>query len=151
MKIHRLISTCCGVGYSTYAPGTIGSLLGFLLALLLNDHFLFVAIIIFFFTGVWASRLTAEETGAEDPQIVVIDEVVGMMVTLLFIPKTLFFYIAGFVLFRLFDITKPLVIRKSETVKGGWGVMLDDVLAGVFANITLQLLHLGYLLVKNLN
>ena len=71
---------------------------------------------------------------------VVIDEVAGMCITLLFVPVTLKFVLIGLVLFRFFDIVKPLGIRQLEKLPGGWGVMADDVLAGIYANVVLQIL-----------
>ncbi len=71
---------------------------------------------------------------------VVIDEVAGMCITLLFVPVTIKFVLIGLVLFRFFDILKPLGIRQLEKLPGGWGVMADDVLAGIYANIVLQIL-----------
>ena len=76
----------------------------------------------------------------------VIDEVAGMWVSVLFLPQNLWLLIAGFILFRFFDIVKPLYIRRMEAFKGGWGVMLDDVLAGVYANIILQVIVFFHLL-----
>jgi phosphatidylglycerophosphatase A len=75
----------------------------------------------------------------KDSNKVVIDEVAGMMVTLLFIPLQLKFIVAGFVLFRFFDIAKPLLIKKMELLPKGWGVMADDILAGIYAHILLYL------------
>jgi len=69
---------------------------------------------------------------------VVVDEAAGMCITLLFVPVALKYVICGLILFRFFDIVKPLYIKKMEKLPGGWGIMLDDVLAGVYANIILQ-------------
>ncbi|MFN3666624.1 MAG: phosphatidylglycerophosphatase A, partial [Sediminibacterium sp.] len=74
----------------------------------------------------------------KDSGKVVIDEAAGMMISLLFVPPTLPYIITGFVLFRILDITKPLLIRKTESLPGGWGVMLDDVIAGIYANLLLH-------------
>lgn len=79
-----------------------------------------------------------EPDWGKDSSRVVIDEVAGMLVTMLFLPHNLYLLIAGFVLFRFFDILKPLGIRKLEVLPGGTGVMLDDVLAGVYGNVVLQ-------------
>ncbi|MCB0573694.1 MAG: phosphatidylglycerophosphatase A, partial [Saprospiraceae bacterium] len=83
----------------------------------------------------------ADEWG-EDPRHVVADEMVGMWLTLVGLPLTLVNIGVGFALFRFFDIAKPFGIRRMESIPGGWGVVLDDVLAGVYANILLQLLNL---------
>ena len=87
--------------------------------------------------GIWAGN-KVEPFWGKDHQRVVIDEVAGMCISLLFIPVELKYVLAGLFLFRLFDITKPLFIRRMEQFRGGWGVMLDDVLAGIYANILLQ-------------
>lgn len=76
----------------------------------------------------------------KDSYRVVIDEVAGMWVTMLFVPADWRFLLAGLLLFRIFDIWKPLYIKRTEALPGGWGVMMDDVLAGVYANIVLQVI-----------
>ncbi|HEX3384328.1 MAG TPA: phosphatidylglycerophosphatase A, partial [Mucilaginibacter sp.] len=93
--------------------------------------------IVITFLGVWSSGVVAKVWG-EDPAKVVIDEVAGMWISLLFLPVCWQYTLAGLILFRIFDIAKPLYIRKMENLRGGWGIMLDDVLAGVYANILLQ-------------
>jgi phosphatidylglycerophosphatase A len=81
-----------------------------------------------------------EPEWGHDPQKIVIDEIIGFWIAMIAVPYTAWTLFAGFVLFRIFDIWKPLGIRKMEKFKGGWGVMLDDVLAGIYANIVLQVL-----------
>ena len=81
----------------------------------------------------------AEKDWGHDAGKIVIDEVVGMWITLWLVPKSLMLYAIGFVLFRVFDILKPLGVRQSQKLPGGWGVMVDDLLAGVYANLILQL------------
>lgn len=76
----------------------------------------------------------------DDPGVICLDEVVGMLVTLYLIPISLAMVFLGFILFRFFDITKPFGIKKMEKLKGAWGVLLDDVLAGIYANLTLNLI-----------
>jgi len=88
--------------------------------------------------GVVASGRAAIELGLTDPPMVVWDEVVGMGVALLAVPHGLLVVLAAFGLFRLFDITKPYPIKRLERLPGGYGIMLDDVLAGVYANVCLQ-------------
>ena len=80
----------------------------------------------------------------EDPSHVVADEMVGMWLTLVGNPLTLGNFVIGFLLFRFFDIAKPLGVRRLESIPGGWGVVLDDVLAGVYANVVLQLINLYF-------
>lgn len=149
----KIFATGFGAGYSPFAPGTMGALVGvlFFLPSLLNNkghlfqfsspqtEILFLLIPIFFFLGVHATDKLESEWG-HDPQRIVVDEIVGVWISLLFVPLTWSMFISGFILFRIFDIWKPLGIRKMENLKGGWGVMMDDVLAGVYANIVLQIL-----------
>jgi len=85
--------------------------------------------------GTWSAHEYALHTGIKDPSEVVIDEVAGMWISLLFIPKNIFLFTLAFVLFRLFDIFKPWVINKVQDMKGGFGIMLDDILAGIFTRI----------------
>lgn len=88
--------------------------------------------------GAWSARLTEKALGVEDPGPVVIDEVVGMFVSLLWLPATWPVVLAAFLAFRVFDIVKPWPAGRLEHVPGGWGVMADDVMAGVYANLLVQ-------------
>jgi phosphatidylglycerophosphatase A len=90
------------------------------------------------FAGVWSSSIM-EAVWGKDPSKVVIDEVAGMAVGLLFLPVTVKYVVCGFILFRFFDIVKPLYIKKMEALPKGWGIMFDDVLAGIYTNILLQI------------
>lgn len=96
-----------------------------------------LATIAVLFTGVWVSNHLEKYWGKDSGKIV-IDEVLGMMVTLLFLPVSLEIVVLGFVLFRFFDITKVLGIRRSETLPKGWGVMVDDLWAGIYSHLILQ-------------
>jgi len=118
------------------------------IAVFLNDWILVPVILILFFVGIEASRRTSLELGQTDPKEVVIDEVVGMAVSLLFLPRTFLFILTAFLLFRVFDIKKPGFIRKMERFPGGVGIMLDDLGAGIMANITIQVFHLLYLMIR---
>jgi phosphatidylglycerophosphatase A len=97
--------------------------------------------------GAWASGRAEEISGIIDPSFVVIDEVAGQLITLFLLPFSWKVLVAGFVLFRLFDVIKPFPARRLEKMHGGWGIMMDDVLVGVYANI---LLHLAVFLWPNL-
>jgi phosphatidylglycerophosphatase A len=154
MKLHHIvIATGLGLGFSPKAPGTIGALGGCLVALLLNQYsgwyneHLALLIVIFFFLGVYCSN-KLEIAWGKDPSRIVIDEIVGMWISLLALPSGWLYMLAAFILFRFFDIYKPLLIRKMEKLKGGWGIMMDDVLAGIYANVVIQL---SYILIKVLN
>jgi phosphatidylglycerophosphatase A len=142
--LHKLIVTGFGLGYSPIAPGTVGAIGGCVSAILLwryaaypNVSLAFL-ILLFLFLGIYCSTKMEQEWG-KDPSRIVIDEVVGMWISLWLIPPGWGYVVLAFVLFRLFDIYKPLFIKKMEVLKGGWGVMMDDVLAGIYANIVIQL------------
>ncbi len=139
------LATGLGVGRSPYAPGTMGSLLGVLLVyFLLPQHFglQFLLFAVVFVVALITSQWLAEAEGTKDPSVVVIDEIAGQLVTFLWIPfidlHSFKVLLAGFLMFRAFDIWKPWPIRKAENLPGGLGIVLDDVLAGIFANIILQ-------------
>jgi phosphatidylglycerophosphatase A len=141
-----LIGTGFGTGYSPVAPGTAGSLLALILMIVwpLSSWYWLGIMLLFLAVGVWAGGLIEKDKG-EDPSLVVVDEMVGQWIALLFLPTyALKIYGAAFLLFRLFDVWKPYPIYQSQRFKGGWGIMMDDVLAGIYANILLQLvLRLG--------
>ena len=145
--LSKIVATGFGTGFVPKAPGTAGSVLAIGLYYLFFPaapsvliHFIFFLIIAaVFFMGVWTST-RAESFYGHDPSCVVIDEIVGMGITLLFIPKIWYVALAGFVLFRFFDITKWLGADRMQRLKGGWGVMMDDVVAGIWSNMMLQLI-----------
>ena len=144
------IATCFGVGFFPLAPGTAGSAVGLGLVagigrLPLAHHWLVVivaaAVIGIGALGVWAANGAEKFFGRVDPGQVVIDEVVGQMLTLLLLPDATWkWLLAGFVLFRLFDVVKPFPARSLERAPGGWGIMLDDVAAGAYGLGSLALL-----------
>jgi phosphatidylglycerophosphatase A len=153
------LATGLGAGFVPIAPGTAGSAEGVAIFLaIFAFHFgqttlLFVLTIlnvVIFVVGVWASTRTCEITGFKDPRLVVIDEVSGQLIALTplaFFPSfSMAGAIAGFLLFRLFDIFKPYPIRKLERLRAGLGVMADDALAGVYAAVLLWLGHLARLI-----
>lgn len=140
-----LIGTGFGSGFSPVAPGTAGALLAFgvwyALSFLVPASVLLwltvVLALVFTVAGVWAAN-RLEQTWGEDPSRVVVDEMVGCWITLLAAPAGHLWYgLAAFGLFRLFDIWKPLGIRRMENLPGGIGVMMDDVLSGVYGFIVL--------------
>lgn len=144
--IHKLNATVLGAGYSPFAPGTMGALVGILILFLIKwqqpelQYFtwgLLLATIVFTLLGVWSTNELESEWG-KDPSKVVVDELIGVWIAVLWIPVETQWLILGFILFRFFDIAKPLGIRRLENIKGGWGVMLDDVGAGIYANLVLQ-------------
>jgi phosphatidylglycerophosphatase A len=141
----KIIATGFGAGYFPIAPGTAGSLLALVPVALffpsqpssLIPFIFFLIIVAVFFAGVWASG-RAERIYGHDPSCVVIDEIVGMWLTIFLIPPTALWLLAGFVLFRLLDITKWLGADRAQRIPGGWGVMADDVVSGLWGNLILQ-------------
>ncbi len=138
---HYILGTALGSGYAPFAPGTAGSLLALMLFwfLPMPTAYRLACIALLFFAGVWSAGLIEREQG-KDPQIVVIDELVGQWIALLFIPHQWAWFGASFLLFRLFDIFKPWPVYQSQNLPGGWGIMIDDVLAGIYANLFIQLI-----------
>lgn len=126
-----------GSGFSPRAPGTVGSavaLLPWLWLRTLSLPFYALALLIAFALGVWASSWVVRRSGVQDPQVVVWDEFVGVWIALAAAPAGWIWMLAGFVLFRLFDIWKPWPVSwADEEIHGGLGVMLDDVIAGIYA------------------
>jgi phosphatidylglycerophosphatase A len=147
--VARLTATGLATGYSPVAPGTAGSLLALLALWLLhplNPLFLGSALVILFPLGVWSSsRVEREEVRKgrkQDPSIVNVDEILGMGLSVALLPASAprIWLVAGFFLFRFYDIVKPFPIDRSQRLPGGWGIMIDDVIAGIYANIVLQAL-----------
>ena len=138
------IATCGPVGYVRVAPGTAGSIVGLALygaAGLLGGTLVEVGLVAAVLAaGVWSSSAGERHFGETDPGVVVIDEVAGMLVTLLGLQVTWGGALAGFLAFRFFDVVKPFPARWAEGLPGGWGIMADDVIAGVYAHLALRLL-----------
>ena len=141
-----LIATSGYVGYFPIAPGTAGSLAGLAVFAAIRaaaSPALEVAlIVVVLVAGIWAAGIAESVLGQEDPGPVVIDEVLGMLVTLALLPVSWVGALTGFVLFRLFDIVKPYPANRLERLHGGTGIMLDDAMAGVYAYAVLRVLIL---------
>jgi phosphatidylglycerophosphatase A len=135
------LATCLGVGYVPFAPGTFGSLVGVLLWYLLPDSpsIQVVAIAIVFIIGSWSGSVAERHFRSTDPSPVVLDEVMGMWITLLMNPVGWQGMTIAFLLFRVFDVIKPYPANKLERLPGGIGVMADDGMAAVYANLALRL------------
>ena len=133
MIIWRFVATFFYLGKLPFAPGSWGSLGALLLWLLLPVTFAvhLSVIIILFVLGVYSSSRMAKYLDDHDPSEVVIDEVVGMGISLFMLPHSPGLYVLAFTLFRVFDILKPSFIYRIQNLSGGWGIMLDDVLAGL--------------------
>ncbi len=132
--MNRLISTFFGVGYLPKAPGTWGSLFAILIWWFVpveNIPLQLGLILLVLIIGIYSSTKYPDKIKKSDPSEVVIDEVAGMWIALFLIPKSLFLYLIGFIIFRILDITKPLIIDKAQNLPKGWGIMMDDVLAGL--------------------
>lgn len=144
MRARLLISTGLGVGYVPLAPGTAGSLLGLALHAMLylaaGPAAALGGTVVATALGFWAAGSAERHFGRRDPGQVVIDEVAGQMLTLAFLPLTGGVAAAGFLLFRLLDILKPFPARRLEALPGASGIMADDLMAGLYANLILQAL-----------
>lgn len=137
----RWLATGLGSGYAPFAPGTAGSAAGLLLFWPLarvSSPVQVAMCVALFLTGTAASGRVAREVGRKDPGLVVVDEVLGMWVTLLALPFTFQVAVLGFVLFRALDVWKPWPARALESLPGGWGIMADDAAAGVYANLLVR-------------
>jgi len=141
-------ATGLGAGHLPVAPGTWGSLEGVVLAAAIHwtipiwERGIIAGLaILFSVVGVWAASRSAALSGDSDPSKVVIDEIAGQLLCLVWIPVTGVSLLAGFLLFRCFDIVKPAPARQSESLPGGWGIMADDWIAGLYAGGVLALLH----------
>jgi phosphatidylglycerophosphatase A len=143
-RLAVLVATVAYCGYFPIAPGTAGSAAGLLVYLLLSraqSPGLEAAVIAgVFAAGTWAAGRAERYFGGIDPGPVVIDEVLGMLVTLAFIPAGWSAALLGFFIFRIFDIIKPYPANRLEKLHGGFGIMADDAMAGVYANLVLRLL-----------
>jgi phosphatidylglycerophosphatase A len=140
-RFATFLATAGYVGYIPIAPGTFGSAVGLAVyaAVRWSDNVIVegLVLLIALVMGIWAADLVEKQLG-KDPSAVVIDEVLGMLVTLAFINASISAAIAGFFLFRLFDVIKPYPAGRLEHLHGGPGIMLDDAMAGVYANLTLR-------------
>lgn len=161
-----LALTTFGVGYSPIAPGTAGSAVGVLIYIVFGRLETYasglyatrlsaeatsaaivsvnaLALLVFTIAGIWASGHSIELLGDKDPSEAVVDEVIGQLITFLFVPFAISwgFVAAGFLLFRLFDIWKPFPINTLQNLPGGIGVCADDILAGTYAGICLAVIY----------
>lgn len=142
MKPKNFIAVGFGSGLSPFMPGTCGTVVGVIFYLIMQDFNLWLyalTVLLFILIGFWICGETAKELGAHDHPSIVWDEIVGYLLTMFAVPKGWLWVILGFIYFRLFDIIKPWPIRLiDERVKGGIGIVADDLLAAVYAWIALQ-------------
>ena len=144
--LSRFLATGAYSGYAPIAPGSAGTLVGLGLYLLIpasGSHLWVAGLLALLAIGVKVSG-DAEAVWGKDPPSVVIDEIFGFGVTVALLPKSVKVAVAGFVLFRLLDIVKPAPARQLERLHGGWGVMLDDLVAGIYGNLLLRLGAFAY-------
>ena len=142
-KLVLFFATGCYSGFSPGAPGTAGSVIGVALFWFLSPlsfPLYIITVTAFIFLAIWCASRASGIFQKKDPSQVVIDEIAGYLVTMAALPPTWGYIIAGFLLFRVMDIVKPYPIRWiDQNIAGGCGIVLDDVLAGVYANIILQI------------
>jgi len=143
-RLARAIATAGGLGYAPVAPGTVASLPPALAVWWLapSELALLSAATLVTLVGIWASDREARRLGQKDPRCIVIDEVAGMLVACCWNPRGWPWVLALFLLFRVFDVWKPLGINQLQALPGGLGVVVDDVLAGVYASLLGQVRHL---------
>jgi phosphatidylglycerophosphatase A len=143
-RLAVLLSTVGYIGYFPVAPGTVGSAAGLLvyaLVMLSGSAWTEVAaIVLVFAVGAWAATISERYFGGIDPGPVVIDEVLGMLVTLAFVPVGVKGAVVGFFVFRVLDVIKPYPANHLERLHGGLGVMADDAAAAVYGNIVMRLI-----------
>ena len=136
----KTIATVGGLGRSPIGAGTLGSLVGLGVSLILsgNPTHQWVGCLVATGLGFWSAGPTARAMGKNDPGSIIIDEVAGMMISLVALPVTWPVYLAGFLLFRFLDIFKPFPLKRVERLPGSWGIMLDDLLAGLITNLIVR-------------
>lgn len=140
------LATWFGCGYFPWGPGTIGSLAALLIAIGVDywlggtRHFLFACIFLLLMPAMWAATVTARVVARKDPGLVVVDEVLGQWVTLLGVSSySIRSFVAAFVLFRVFDIWKPWPVRRLEKLRDGYGIVADDLAAGLYGALILYI------------
>lgn len=143
-RMSLAVATAFGVGYVPFAPGTFGSLAGLVAFAAVRAAGMpaveIAAIVLVYLVGAWSATAAEAHFGHIDPGPVVIDEVLGMLVTLALVPVSVTGAIVGFVLFRVFDVVKPPPCNQLEALPGGWGVMSDDFMAAVYAHVCVRVL-----------
>lgn len=143
-RLAILLATAGYAGYFPFAPGTVGSAVG--LALFAAIRWLDAplaepaAVVAVAVVGIWAAGVAERHWGRTDPGAVVIDEVAGMLLTLMAVPVSWAGAVVGFLVFRAYDIVKPFGARQCERLPGGYGVMTDDLVAGLYGNLTMRVL-----------
>ena len=135
-----MLASVFGAGYAPVASGTVGSFVTVVAIWLLplTPLRIAVALVVVTLIGIWAGSRVERVLGKKDPGVIVIDEVAGMLLSVILLPRTIPVLIAAFLLFRLFDIWKPFPARESQALTGGVGVMVDDLIAGFYTLILIM-------------
>lgn len=145
-RVAIFVASAGYVGFAPIAPGTWGAALGLALHVAIrwsgSDGLELLVIALIFAAGLWSAGHVEHKLG-KDPAAVVVDEVLGMLLTLALLDVTIAGAVTGFVIFRVLDVIKPFPAARFEHIKGGMGVMLDDVMAGMYSNLALRLLALA--------
>lgn len=142
-KTALTLSSWFGTGLLPVVPGTLGTLASVPLVLLLHVigfWYQALATVTLIIVAIWASGKSQDLLGKDDPSVVVIDEVAGFVLTMFFLPISWISLASGFVMFRIFDIIKPYPARDMERLAGGWGIVMDDVMAGIYAHLCVRLI-----------
>ena len=141
-RVGLFIATCGYLGYVPVAPGTFGSAAGLVAFYAVRStgsmSVELAAIIVLFAIGIWSGTVAEHHLGGVDPAPVVLDEVVGMLITLAFLPVSVTGAIVGFFVFRVLDVVKPWPSARFERLPGGLGVMADDGMAALYGNLVMQ-------------
>jgi len=148
-RFAMVLATWFGSGLIKFAPGTWGSLAALPFAWMIYEVWrapgLAIATVAVFLVGIWVSHIHAKDLPDDDPSEIVIDEVAGMWLTLFVVPPDVLYYALGFVFFRIADIWKPWPVSWADRkIKGANGIMLDDIIAGVYAAIALLIVRLWF-------
>ncbi|MEA1963734.1 MAG: phosphatidylglycerophosphatase A [Candidatus Aerophobetes bacterium] len=147
MKLSVLLGTGLGAGYIPLVPGTIGTMEGVVFYLIFRKIFphplsYLLFLVVFNGIGVWVSGRCESYFKKRDASFIVIDEIGGFLITMFALPFSFRFTLLGFILFRVFDITKPFRIERIQRLPGGWGIMGDDIAAGILANVMLHIIQI---------
>ena len=151
-SLAKIPATLFFIGYCPFAPGTVGTVAALIVYLVLpekfvNSSYFFLFPLLLFLPSVYLCG-KAEKSMKKDDQRIVLDEFVGYFVSMVFLPKGFWLALIGFILFRFFDIVKIPPVNDLQGLKGGWGIVMDDVMAGIYANLLLQITY--FLFIRNL-
>ncbi len=142
-RLSKIIASVFYIGYLPIAPGSIGSFAALFFYNFVKDDPVVMAgsIIVCFLLGLLTAGRVEVLLDDKDASEIIIDEFTGMLIALYLLPSTMFYVVSAFLLFRFFDIVKPKPINRLEKLPGGFGIMMDDVAAGVYANLILQIIY----------